>query len=105
MKVKKRVKQEQQTEHEDNQNENMDVLKVLIRHCNSIERLCAISKLQADFHNNALVCEICDSVDGGDSRQGRFRYDFLLGDDFSESSQPRAFINLKKSVYRPIGDA
>ena len=48
---------------------------------------------------------VCDSVDGGNSRQGRFGYDFLLGDDFSESNQPCAFINLKKYVGRHIGDA
>ena len=99
-----RGKQETQSKPKDTVDENM-AMKILIQQSKSVERLCAISKLNADFDNNVLVCEICDSDDhGGDSRHGKFAYDFLLGVHFTDNNQPRAFINLKKSVARHIVD-
>ena len=78
--------------------------KTLIQCSNSLDRLCAINKLVADEEKGILECDISSTDIGcrSKARAGIFHYDFSLGCDFSESNQPMAFVNLKKSVARHI---
>ncbi|KAJ8041006.1 hypothetical protein HOLleu_15484 [Holothuria leucospilota] len=83
---------------------DVEALKVLIKNCKSVRRLCDLATLS--IFEDGLTCDACSPLEETLPRPqvyyGVFGYDFSLGTDFSTENQPMAFSNLKKSVARHV---
>ena len=84
---------------QNNEEADIEALKILIQSCRSIQRLCDLANLK--LSDDGLICTVCAS--DWHTGHGVFKYDVdEVGVDFTEGNQPVAFINLKKSVRRHL---
>lgn len=81
-----------------------DALKTLVQTAKSVARICELAGMTVNDDNNLISCDVCSATDSYQARvgSGKFNYDFSVGMDFCEKSQPVAFVNLKKSIVRHI---
>ncbi len=82
--------------------ETTEALKILVQNSKCLRRVCDLAEMTAS--DDFVTCDVCCADIAGEEtrKNGVFRYDFTLGTDFTESTQPQEFRNLKKNIARHL---